>query len=222
MHVDAIQYLICPAAHDPAALVASAWEQHDRRIVRGALGCPACGAEYAISQGVAAFRSVTPPLSVDLPADAHPVGGEPPNEDAAIRLAAQLDLTQPGRWVLLFGDYARFAPALSVTFDAQCFVVGVESGVERHLAALASVMRIGASLPLAQASLHGIAIDERHVALMGLTQAQAVLRPHGRLVAPAVAPVAAGLTELARDDREWVAARTSDSVDVLTLKRAPR
>ncbi len=222
MHVDAIQYLICPGSHSPAALVASAWEQKDRRIVRGALGCPACGAEYQISEGVADFRNATPQAGGEPSAGTNTTLAEPPNEGAAIRLAAQLDLTQPGRRVLLFGDYARLAPSLSVMFDAQCFAVGVEGGLEGQMAGFASVMRVGASLPFAQASLHGVAMDDQHVALMGLTQAGAILRPHGRLVAPAGAGVAAGLTELARDEREWVAARTNDTVDVLTLKRAAR
>ena len=222
MHVDAIQYLICPGSHSPAALVASAWEQKDRRIVRGALGCPECGAEYPISGGVADFRTPTPPAGGAAPAGPVSARADAPNEAAAFRLAAQLDLTQPERRLLLFGDYAGLAPALSVMFDAQCFAVGVERGLEGEVAGLASVMRMGPSLPFAQASLHGVAIDDRHVALMGLTQASAILRPHGRLVAPAGASVAAGLTELARDEREWVAARMGDNVDVLTLKRAPR
>jgi uncharacterized protein YbaR (Trm112 family) len=222
MHVDAIQYLICPGSHGSAALVASAWEQKDRRIVRGALGCPACGAEYSISEGVADFRDATPQPGGEPSVGLNTAPAEPPNEGAAIRLAAQLDLTQPGRRVLLFGDYASLAPPLSVMFDAQCFAVGVGSGLEGQLAGLASVMRIGASLPFAHASLHGVAMDDQHVALMGLTQVCAILRPHGRLVAPAGASVAHGLTELARDEREWVAARTSDTGDVLTLKRAPR
>lgn len=222
MHVDAIQYLICPDSHRPAALVASAWEQKDRRIVRGALGCPACGAEYPISGGVADFRTPTPPAGSAPPAGPISARTDAPNEAAAMRLAAQLDLTQPERRLLLFGDYAGLAPALSVMFDAQCFAVGVEGGLEGDVAGLASVMRIGPSLPFAQVSLHGVAIDDRHVALMGLTRASAILRPHGRLVAPAGATVAAGLTELARDDREWVAARTADAADVVTLRRSAR
>ena len=222
MHVDAIQYLICPGSHRPAALVASAWEQQDRRIVRGALGCPECGAEYPISGGVANFRNAAPQPGGEPSVTPNSAVAEPPNEGAATRLAAQFDLTQPERRVLLFGDYAGLAPALSVMFDAQCFAVGVESGLEGEVAALASVMRIGASLPFAQASLHGVAMDAQHVALMGLTEACAILRPHGRLVAPAGARVAPGLTELARDEREWVAARTADAGDVVTLRRSAR
>lgn len=217
MHVDAIQHLICPAAHDPAALVASAWEQHDHRIVQGALGCPRCGAEYPIREGVADFRQ---PNAAERAPSAEV--SEPPNEAAVVRLAAQLDLSEPGRLVLLLGAYAALAPALSVMFDAQCLVAGAEGGLERHVAALASVMRVGASLPLAQASLHGVAMDDPHVALMGLTQACAILRPRGRLVAPAGAPAGTGMTELARDEREWVATRTLDGGPVVTLKRAAR
>lgn len=222
MHVDAIQYLICPASHNPTALVASAWEQRDRRILRGTLGCPTCGAEYSITGGVADFRSATPEPEGARSAGPSTTPAQLPDEGAALRLAAQLDLTQPERRVLLLGDYARLAPALSVMFDAQCFAAGVERGLEGEVAGLASVMRIGASLPFARASLHGAAVDDPHVAQLALEEVDALLLPHGRLVAPAGASVTPGLTELARDEREWVAARNSDSVDVLTLKRAPR
>ena len=38
-----------------------------------------------------------------------------------------------------------------------------------------------------------------------------VLRPDGRLVAPAAIPVPAGIRELARDEREWVGAAEGDA-----------
>ncbi len=216
-----MQYLTCPGTHAPAALVASAWEQHDRRIVRGVLGCRVCGVVYAIRAGVADFGAAPPPGAAAPPAEQREMG-EAPNEATAVRLAAQLDLTEPGRWVLLFGDYARLAPALSVMFDAQCFAVGMGHDLERHVAANASVLRIRAVVPLAHACLHGVAIDDAHVTRVGVDQVCALLRPRGRLVAPVGVPVPSGTTELAGDEREWVATRVADADKVVTLRRASR
>src|SRR5687767_12136750 len=108
MQLEVIERLRCPASHAESALVASASQQVERRIVRGVLGCPVCGAEFPIRGGIADFRAMPGAESAAM------LHGGAPNEEAAVRLAAQLDLTEPGRLVLLCGEYARLAPQLSV------------------------------------------------------------------------------------------------------------
>jgi hypothetical protein len=58
-------------------------------------------------------------------------------------------------------------------------------------------------IPLASASLSGLAVDETTIAV--LKDAARVVRRRGRILAPVHAPVPNGCRELARDDREWVA-----------------
>jgi uncharacterized protein YbaR (Trm112 family) len=218
VHVTVIELLRCPAGHAESSLVASATRQIERRIIDGSLGCPVCGAEYPIAGGVADLRIAPATVAKNQSA----LQAAAPNEDATIRLAAQLDLIEHGRLVLLAGEYATMAPSLSVMFDAVCIALGVPQHAERHVAEHASVLRVDAIVPLAQASLHGAAIDGAHSSQFGLTQVSALLKPRGRLVASASTNLPLEVSELARDEREWVAARTARSSDVVPLRRAPR
>jgi uncharacterized protein YbaR (Trm112 family) len=210
-----MELLRCPVAHEESALVASTTRQVERRILEGALGCPVCGAEYPITHGVADFKR-SPASEADNDAI-----GPAPNEEAIVRLAAQLDLTEQGRVVLLAGNYAALAPALCVTFDPLLIVVGVTEASEQHLAEHASVMRIATTVPLARSALHGAAIDARNISRLGLEQVSSLLRPRGRLVAPTASALPSDVRELARDEFEWVATRSADS-GVIGLKRASR
>lgn len=214
MYVQLIESLRCPAEHAESALVATAARQRERRILDGTLGCPVCGAEYLVRDGVADFRAARQ--------ESAEVEARPSDDEAGLRLAAQLDLTEGGRRVLLCGSYAALAPAISVAYDAFCLTIGAPAALESHLAAHASVLRVDAKVPLAAASLSGVAIDAPHVARLGVDQIAPLLRANGRLVAPADAPLPVGVRLLARDAREWVAARTRDPAVILPLARARR
>ena len=207
MHVAVIELLRCPVSHDATALVATATRQQERRILEGTLGCPVCGATYPISGGVADFRGAA---AADVPGAA----AEAPNDDAAIRLGAQLDLTEVGRLVLLCGEYARLAPALSVMFDALCVAVNAPSDLERHVAGHASVLRVSTVVPLAAASMHGVVVDANHAKLLGIDGARALLRTGGRLVASASVPFPSALALLAQDQREWVGVRAAEATQL--------
>ncbi len=208
MHVNVIELLRCPAGHAESSLVASATRQIERRIIDGSLGCPVCGAEYPIAGAVADLRA-TPASALDSESPSQEAA---PNEEAAVRLAAQLDLIEQGRVLLLAGAYAAMAPALSVMFDASCIALGVPQHAERHVAEHASVLRVDAIVPLAQSSLHGAAIDGARISQFGLSQVSALLKPRGRLVAPATTALPGTVKELARDDREWVASRVASGL----------
>ncbi len=215
MHVTVIERLRCPAGHAESSLVASATRQIERRIVDGSLGCPVCGAEYPIRNAVADFRRDPPTEGERTVLQRR----EPPNEDAAIRLAAQLDLTEPGRLLLLFGDYARLAPALSVMFDSMCVAINAPQREEQHIAEHASVLRSDATIPIAPRAAHGAAVAEDQLRQVRLEQVRDQLRVNGRLVLPASAALPDGMTLLAQDQRELVAVRASE---VISLRRAPR
>jgi uncharacterized protein YbaR (Trm112 family) len=212
VHIEVIERLRCPAAHAESALVTAADVQIDRRIRRGVLGCPVCHAEYPIRDWIADFSG-----AATMPA---PDSDEAvPNEDAALRLAAQLDLSEAARPVLLCGTYAAYAPALSVMFDAACIAVGVAPQAAAHVAVHASVLRIARDVPLAPGYLRAVAVDERHVRQPGLAAIAELLTPQGRLVAPAAESLPPGFSELARDELEVVARRTAS---VVPLRRASR
>lgn len=215
MHVNVIELLRCPAGHAESSLVASAMRQIERRIIDGSLGCPVCGAEYPIRNGVADFRR--DPAAEDVATAVQT--REPPNEDAAIRLAAQLDLTEPGRVLLLFGDYARLVPPLSIMFDAMCVAINAPQREERHIAEHASVLRSSARIPIAPSAAHGAAVAEDQLPQLQLEQVRERLRVNGRLVIPASAALPDGMTLLAQDQRELVGVRASE---VISLRRAPR
>ncbi len=215
MHVTVIELLRCPAGHAESSLVASAARQIERRIIDGSLGCPVCGAEYPIRNGVADFRRDPATEGAGTALERR----EPPNEEAAFRLAAQLDLTVPGRLLLLFGDYARLGPALSIMFDAICVAINAPQREEQHIAEHASALRSGATIPIAPRTAHGAAVAEDELRQLQLEQVRERLRVSGRLVIPASAALPEGLTLLAQDERELVGVRAPE---VISLRRAPR
>jgi hypothetical protein len=141
---------------------------------------------------------------------------EAPNEEAVVRLAAQLDLTEAGRLVLLCGDYARIAPPLSVAFDALVLAINPPVNEKRHIAEHASVLLVDDGVPLAPATVHGAAVDSTQARQLSLTSIVEALRPNGRLVGPRATQPPAGLGVLAADDSEWVGAK---SAPVIHLQR---
>ena len=64
----------------------------------------------------------------------------------------------------------------------------------------------GPALPLAAGSARGVAVDDE-IQPERLQSALEVLTAGGRIVAPIALPIPSGVTELARDDRHWVAER---------------
>ena len=194
-----VESLRCPRAHEPAALIAVSYASDGREIVRGALGCPACGAEFAIDAGVADLRDgaagIAPPPAKTRPAD-----------ERALRAGALLGLADGAGLVVLAGAWAEAAPELAalaesvrlLAFDAPAGVAGGDG---------LSLARTAGGIPLLPARARGIALDAPHADARTLAEAAAALAPRGRLVAPATCAVPDGLSELARDAADWVAER---------------
>jgi uncharacterized protein YbaR (Trm112 family) len=200
--IELVSALRCPAPHEETWLVAASARMAGRRIVEGVLGCPVCHAEYAIRDGVAHFAEVAGPPD-DVPA--------PPVDEAEVmRAAALLDLAAPGGLVILGGRWDAFATPLAELTDARFLLVNPVVRVPPS--EQTSAVRAGDRLPVAPASARAVALDAATASDARLTSAVRVLRPAGRLVAPAACALPAGVTELARDDRHWVAERAHEAV----------
>lgn len=211
MNIELIDRLRCPAVHEDSWLVAAATRTVDRRIVEGTLGCPVCGAEYAIRAGAVWFGGA------DAPAVASMAGA---GADAPIRLAAMLGLDERGGVYVLDGSWGALLSGLAIAFPDAHFVLLAT----RDAAGAGAVLRgTGEGIPLAAGSARGVALERASSALA--QAATAALAPKGRLVAPAVSGVPAAFTVLARDNAWWVGERASAApVSALVTPRraAPR
>lgn len=217
MYVELIDALRCPRPHADTWLVAAAAETRDRCVVRGTLGCPVCRAEFPVTEGVAAFDQAPGPAREPLGTSA--AGAAAGSDDEAVRLAALLGLTSPGGIVAVGGAWGAVVDALLQVADVRVLVV---EPLHAHVPREPVGALRGAWLPVAAASLRGVALDHATAAPERLAAAVIALRPGGRLVAPAGTPVPSGARELARDERHWVAERAAPAGAVVPLRRAPR
>jgi uncharacterized protein YbaR (Trm112 family) len=213
MFIELVESLRCPRPHEFTWLVASTLEMAGRDIRRGLLGCPSCSARYPIRDGVVDFqtRDGTTPIP-----DSTPLGNPAGDPELATRVAALFDLTSPGGFVVLAGDWAHAAPALVA------LVEGVEVVVLNTTVALTSgsgisLARTDGSIPIRPGAARAIALDKRHAE--HVDAAARALRQYGRLVAPVEADVPSGLEELARDGREWVATKRLETTEGVPLRR---
>ncbi len=203
LRIDVIEILRCPAAHEPSALVTVAYARNGDQLVDGTLGCVVCGAEYALRDGVVYSGEAV--SASDVAVD-------------ATRTAALLGLVDPGMRVALCGAYAEVAQSIARDAGAACLTVNASPAA--HEGAESDHLVIGrvSRLPLADASLAALAVDDAHIAL--LADATRVVRRGGRVLAPAHAPVPPGCTELARDECEWVAEVTAAVSAPIALRSA--
>ena len=203
MFIELIDRLRCPNDHEDSWLVAAASRTEHRRLVEATLGCPVCSAEFTVSAGAVRFGE--PALGAPMAA----------TEDDVMRAAALLHVQERGLYVLEAG-WGSLAPGLQALMSADFLLVDPPAGTVAQDGA-GILHGIGDRWPLAAASLQGIALERATPAR--LADAVRVLAPRGRLAAPSSAPVPAGVTELARDDRHWVGEKPAD---VVTLGRARR
>jgi uncharacterized protein YbaR (Trm112 family) len=183
MHLDVIPTLRCPREHEESGLVLVADDTRGRHVVAGVLGCPVCEAEYPIRAGVAYFAN---PL-------ASPSAGRTVE---VVRAAAMLGLTEPGGVIMLAGQWASAADAISEIADALVLVVDPPT-IADH-AERVSILFVGEHLPIAAHALRAAAIDTPTGGIA------AVIGAKGRLVATAAVAVPPGVDEIARDADYWV------------------
>src|SRR5688572_15451966 len=103
MHVELTDLFRCPVPHRESWLVAAAHRTESRVILDGVLGCPECGAEYVIRDGVARF-------------DERPSQGEGSvgdiDPELPYRIAALLNATDGSATLALIGASPRLARAM--------------------------------------------------------------------------------------------------------------
>src|SRR5450756_1712458 len=108
MHIEFIDLLRCPVAHEDSWLVAAVTRMDGRIVLEGKLGCPVCNASYAVRDGAALLQADT---IRDAPRGVAQSGNELEDDvndvNAATRVAAFLELTRPGSLALLAGTWAR-------------------------------------------------------------------------------------------------------------------
>jgi len=207
--VDLIDRLRCPNDHADTWLVAAAGRTAHRHLVDATLGCPECGAEFAVRDGEVWFGPGAGRASLHVgEGDALPV-----SEDDVLRAAALLHLEERGLY-LLDGGWGSLASALQQMIDVDLLLADPPRAAALGEGQGQGTLRgIGDRWPLAAASLRGIAVDQ--ATSVRLADAVRVLRAGGRLVAPAGAPLPAGVRELARDARHWVAEKVGDVVPLM-------
>ena len=207
MHIEFIDLLRCPNAHEETWLVAALHRMDGRQVVEAKLGCPVCGAEFFIRDGVARF---------DGEGSTTPKDYSSSHDDAAMRIAAFLDLTGPGKLVLLAGELAALSEQLSELADARVISLNRPARPQTRTLDTVAELRVLARIPLAAKSLDGIALDESHSTAELLAEAAKLLRPRGRLVASATAGLSPEFRELGRDEHHVVAEYVGELV---TLRR---
>ena len=197
MFVELIELLRCPRPHEEAQLVASASRTEARHIVEGLLGCPVCGAEFRIVNGVVVFDEPTKGIR-----------SERASAETAMRLAAFLELTDARGFALLCGRWGAHADAILQLVDVKLVLVNPPPEMPSDVAAGVVVTRD--AIPFAAGSARAVALDDDTSATFARSAVRAV-RSGGRVVAPAALALPEGVTELVRDDRVWVGEKTAAS-----------
>ena len=224
MHIDIIELLRCPRPHEESWLVASFDRMAGRHVTEGRLGCPVCRAEFLIAGGVVRFDRAGSPDSgapgaeaADAvgdrtrtrPAGKVEVGGpDRAEDDTPLRLAALLDLSSGGGVVVLSGSWGENATKLAgITEDIHLLLHDPETVPEAGDTGTISAIVSPGRLPLAAGAVRGVALGAGGSGSELVSDAVRSLREKGRLIAPAGTALPAGVTELARDERVWVAER---------------
>jgi len=208
MFIELVDMLRCPNRHEESWLVLAADRTNGRYVMDGMLGCPICHAEYPIVAGVARFGG--PPVARTCPPDA----------SESLRLAALLDLSDARGYTILVGATGNHAPGMRELTDVQLLLVDPPAGIEMGNGLSGLTTNQASVLPVAAASARAIALDDSATPAL-LDAALTVLVPGGRLLAPVRLPLPAEVSELARDDRHWLAERlrTPVSSGIVSIDR---
>lgn len=120
MFIELTEILRCPNEHEESYVVCVPVAMDGRRVVRGGIGCPSCGAEYPIVDGIAYFGEPGRTEGADARPAPHSLL-TPPDYDAAALLAF-IDLQGRGGYVLLAGRAARHGPDVAALAPGVQFV----------------------------------------------------------------------------------------------------
>jgi len=210
MFIELVEVLRCVRQHDESWLVASIGTMRERSILTGALGCPVCGAQYPVADGVVDFSGGS--------AGARRTTDGQSDEDIALRAGAFLGLAESAvdSLVVLGGSWARGAAVLTSVTGARAIGVNAAPGVAESPSV--GLVLSAERLPLGKASCAGVALDDSFGGV-ALKSAVECLTPGGRIVAPAGTEAPLGVSVLARDGSYWVGEKAAE---VTPLRRASR
>lgn len=188
-------------------------------MVEGVLGCPVCQAEREVRRGVLHW-SAAPGASAGAASGSasSTASSAGTGEDAVTRIGALLGFGESTAPFVLSGPSAAAAVGLLGLTDAVLVLLDPPND---SAATVATVIRGAARVPLAARSVRGVLLDGDWAAADRALAAVDTLADGGRLVAPVSVSLPAGVRELARDDRQWVAERVGGGVPI-PLRRAPR
>jgi len=207
MLLSLVDSLRCPAEHEETPLVLSVEGWAGSRVSSGMLGCPRCHARYAIREGVVDF--------VDGAEGAALVTKYEKRGSDAIRLAAQLGLSDGGGIVLLTGRYASVAEGLLGVVDVTCLIVDAREALPAEVV----LFRLQDRVPLISGVLRAAAVDEPRNTSLFLAEVARCVRDAGRVVAPSGSPLPPGIRLLARDDEDCVG-EIERAVPTISLRRS--
>jgi len=217
MFIELVDSLRCLADHEETWLVAAVTRMDGRHIVDGILGCPICKREYRVVDGVAWFTTSGEPS----PAGLTPPGG-PAHEDLVLRAAALMGLTDAGGIVCVGGPWVACADALAELGPAHVVTLTAQARPSGAGAEAVSALVVDDRLPFGTGAVRAVALGAELATGALVRSAVSVLRSRGRLVAPADSGVPDGVTELARDETDWVAERVAVASMPVALRSARR
>jgi hypothetical protein len=216
MYIELVDSLRCVEAHEETWLVAAVTRLEGRHIVEGTLGCPICRRQYAVRAGVGWFTQRQPTETGESLTATVPSA----DEEETIRAAALLGLTDPGGIVVLGGSWARHADAVARLGAAH--VVVLDADATASSSQEVSSLVVDDALPFGTATVRAVAVDGAIATPALLDSAVQRLRSRGRLVAPSSASTPGGVSELARDETDWVGERTATTSAPIPLRSARR
>lgn len=193
MFIELSEMLRCPGPHEETPLVVATEVMEGRSVRRGVVGCPACGAEYPIHDGIIRFGE--PPR----PRDPHHVA-------EADTLAALLGLGGPGGYVALVGAACRRAEELAALLDGIHFV-GINAppgAVERDVL---SLLESDGMIPLRTGMARGVVVGGDFANAPWLDETARVVLPGRHVVVEREGVEVDGLTGLATGRGLWLGAR---------------
>ncbi len=221
MFLELAEVLDCPTCREGYGLVAFMERAHERRVLKGRLGCPLCETEFSVFGGEMQFatpETVVENQRVEAPHVADQTSrGDPPEDTAAaaMRLAALMGLSGNGLQIALVGpEYAHLALRVARIGGGAEIIVWCEgeTGVEGPAPGV-NAMRGSdpTAWPVRSGSLNAIALGGSLAGCPG--EVARCARQGARLVAGDLTEreikqiIDAGFAELANEPGVWVGQR---------------
>jgi uncharacterized protein YbaR (Trm112 family) len=197
MFIELADHLRCPADHPEQYLVLLPGLFEERSVREGMLGCPVCGREFRIDQGV-----------LDIGGAAAQVAPTALDGDAAAALAG---LTGPGGYLAVVGGLAERHAELAAAIPGVRIVAINPPGGVRDAYEL-SVLR-GGTIPLRSSSMRGVFLgpgfgSDPH----WIAEALRITLSGLRIVGEGEAPASSDLELLASAGGCWVGAKMRNRI----------